>query len=374
MAFWSVFIPLGIVIAVSVEYSGRVIATIRDKSVFDDAIALAVNSVGSEKVKTVIAQPQFNPVVTVSHKLEDAPRLAKAIIENTEEIVEASALLVNGEVATCVESGDLKSYLNECLSRYYIEGAKNESEFVDNIEVVDGLYLRSDIDAFDIAKRVIDTLPVKTVSVVETETAVAYSTVTQKTAEKQIGYSEVTTKGVEGVNRVVESIVKINNEECERTQVSNTLVRPPVDEVILVGTARIIAASPKKASTASSGFAFPLRCSWTCSAGYGDGRNHKGVDLAADKGSDICAVLSGTVTFSGYDGGYGYSVVIDHGNGIQTRYAHASSLYVKCGQNVYQGEVIAAVGSTGSSTGNHLHFEVIVNGARMNPAPYLGLK
>ena len=97
------------------------------------------------------------------------------------------------------------------------------------------------------------------------------------------------------------------------------------------------------------------------------------MDLAADKGSPIYAVADGTVTHSGYDGGYGYCVVIDHGNGIQTRYGHASVLKVGKGAKVEQGDLVALVGSTGNSTGNHLHFEVIVNGKRVNPISYIGL-
>ena len=76
---------------------------------------------------------------------------------------------------------------------------------------------------------------------------------------------------------------------------------------------------------------------------------------------------------SGFDGAYGYSVVIDHGNGLRTRYAHASALKVAKGAAVEQGDLLALVGSTGNSTGNHLHFEVLVNETRVDPAPYIGL-
>jgi murein DD-endopeptidase MepM/ murein hydrolase activator NlpD len=90
---------------------------------------------------------------------------------------------------------------------------------------------------------------------------------------------------------------------------------------------------------------------------------HTGVDIGADKGASIVAANSGTVIMAQYDkNGYGNMVVIDHGGGITTLYAHASKILVKVGQDVKSGEVIAKVGSTGLSTGNHLHFEVRVNG------------
>ena len=100
--------------------------------------------------------------------------------------------------------------------------------------------------------------------------------------------------------------------------------------------------------------------------------NHKGLDIAAQTGTSIVAAASGTVESAGWsDSGYGYCVLISHGNGIETLYAHCSKLYVSAGQYVAQGETIAAVGSTGNSTGPHLHLEIRVNGVRVNPQYYL---
>lgn len=98
---------------------------------------------------------------------------------------------------------------------------------------------------------------------------------------------------------------------------------------------------------------------------------HTGLDIAAPYGTSIKAAASGTVTFAGYSGGYGYVVKMSHGNGIETYYGHCSKLYVSAGQKIEAGDVIAAVGSTGNSTGNHLHFEVRVNGSEVNPQNYL---
>ena len=100
-------------------------------------------------------------------------------------------------------------------------------------------------------------------------------------------------------------------------------------------------------------------------------RGHTGIDIAAPAGTPIKATADGKITFSGYSGGYGYVVKISHGNGIQTYYGHCSKLYVSTGEKVKAGDVIAAVGSTGNSTGNHLHFEVRVNGQEVNPQKYL---
>ena len=98
---------------------------------------------------------------------------------------------------------------------------------------------------------------------------------------------------------------------------------------------------------------------------------HTGLDIAASTGTGIKAAASGTVTFSGWKGSYGYMVVVSHGNGVQTYYAHCSKLYVSAGDKVKQGQKIAAVGSTGNSTGSHLHLEVRVNGVAYNPQNYV---
>jgi murein DD-endopeptidase MepM/ murein hydrolase activator NlpD len=100
--------------------------------------------------------------------------------------------------------------------------------------------------------------------------------------------------------------------------------------------------------------------------------NHKGLDIANSSGSPIRAAATGTVTYASYNsGGYGNLVIISHGNGIQTYYGHNSKLYVTVGQTVSQGDVIAAMGSTGMSTGPHCHFEIRINGVAQNPQNYV---
>ena len=98
---------------------------------------------------------------------------------------------------------------------------------------------------------------------------------------------------------------------------------------------------------------------------------HMGIDIGASYGTQIKAVAGGTIKLAEYYGGYGNLVIISHGNGIETYYGHCSSLYVTEGQKVKAGDVIAAVGSTGNSTGNHLHFEIRQDGSQVNPENYI---
>lgn len=103
------------------------------------------------------------------------------------------------------------------------------------------------------------------------------------------------------------------------------------------------------------------------SRGYG----HRGLDVAAPSGTPIKAATGGTVTTAGWNNSYGYMLIVSHGNGVQTVYAHCSQLIAKSGQSVAQGQVIGKVGSTGNSTGPHLHFEIRVNGVLQDPQNYI---
>jgi murein DD-endopeptidase MepM/ murein hydrolase activator NlpD len=123
-------------------------------------------------------------------------------------------------------------------------------------------------------------------------------------------------------------------------------------------------------SPSSSGFIWPVSGPITSGFGWRWGRMHEGIDIGAPCGTPIRAAASGTIVYAGWMDGYGNIIVIDHGGGLGTAYAHQSAIYVG-GGSVSQGQTIGAVGSTGHSTGCHLHFEVRVNGTPVDPLGYL---
>lgn len=137
--------------------------------------------------------------------------------------------------------------------------------------------------------------------------------------------------------------------------------------------ARIQAAQSATGPSAptSSGFIWPVSGPVVSGFGMRWGRMHEGIDIGAASGTPIRAAAAGTVIHAGWLGGYGNLVVVDHGGGLATAYAHASSILVGVGQRVEQGQTIALVGSTGNSSGPHLHFEVRVNGSAVDPLGYL---
>lgn len=200
-----------------------------------------------------------------------------------------------------------------------------------------------------------------------TETvSIPYETKEIKDSSLYVGKKSVKTNGVAGKKQIVADVTYVDGEIADRKVISETVLSEPTTKVVLVGTKPL----PKKAATGT--FRRPVG-SATISSNYGYRRSgfHTGVDFALRKGSPVYASDGGTVSFSGWKGGYGYLVIINHGNGMQTYYAHNSKLLVSRGDKVGKGEQIAKVGSTGNSSGPHVHFEVRVNGKHVNPWRYI---
>lgn len=183
------------------------------------------------------------------------------------------------------------------------------------------------------------------------------------------GDTKVLSAGVYGKADVLADVTYKNGEEIDRVVRSYTQLTEPITELQARGT------KARPTWHATGKFRWP--CTGTITSRYG-GRNlwgsynnHGGIDIANRKGTAIYAADGGTVTFAGWQGTYGYLVIINHGNGYETYYAHNSSLLVKKGDKVHKGEQIARMGSTGRASGSHCHFEVRYNGSRRNPLNYL---
>ena len=197
------------------------------------------------------------------------------------------------------------------------------------------------------------------------------------------GTYRVKTEGEMGEKQVEYIIYSENGVELSRTITGEVITKEPIAKIVEYGTKKaqptaevtVSNSAPVSDNQGTATFCWPLDnvSGVYISAYYGDGRSHKGIDICAPRGTSIYSGEAGTVTEVGYDSGWGKYVKIDHGNGIATLYAHCSSTSVYEGQTVARGQYIAAVGISGRATAYHLHFEVHVNGTRVNPASYLGL-
>ena len=172
-------------------------------------------------------------------------------------------------------------------------------------------------------------------------------------------------EGHQGETQVEAIVTLCNLSETDREILSQQVLTEPVDTIIKVGT------KPKPTNAPTGTFMRPVGGYVSSAFGSRSRGNHTGIDYANPMGTPVKAADGGTVTAAGWSGGYGYMVKINHGNGYETLYAHNSKLAVKVGDKVAKGQVISYVGSTGNSTGPHLHFEIRKNGAYLNPANYV---
>lgn len=200
--------------------------------------------------------------------------------------------------------------------------------------------------------------------------AVPYRTVEIETDELRQGAEEILTPGVLGEKEQKIQFTYTDGVETGRRVLTSRMEVIPVTEEIGIG---IYSAQPYSTDTVIDGNG---RYGWPVDGGrisdvFGGERAHRGIDIAAAQYSEIYAAASGVVRVAGWNDSYGNYAIIDHGDGYETLYAHCEELLVQPEQTVRRGQVVALVGTTGHSTGYHLHFEVRYNGVNENPALYL---
>ncbi|HHW02379.1 MAG TPA: peptidoglycan DD-metalloendopeptidase family protein [Thermoanaerobacterales bacterium] len=171
--------------------------------------------------------------------------------------------------------------------------------------------------------------------------------------------------GENGTKEVAAEVVYKNGVKVDQVLLGEKVVKQPVTRIVARGT------KAEVAFRGSGRFLWPSVGEITSPFGRRGREFHTGIDVACDKGTPIRASNSGTVTFAGRRGSYGNLVIINHGGGFETYYAHASSILVSVGEKVEKGQQIATVGTTGRTTGPHVHFEVRLNGNPQNPLSYL---
>jgi murein DD-endopeptidase MepM/ murein hydrolase activator NlpD len=169
------------------------------------------------------------------------------------------------------------------------------------------------------------------------------------------------------IEQVTSEVAALSREEATLSALIRARQAPPDSS----GSAAPAAANAPAAKVGGNGVAWPTNGTVTSGFGYRWGALHAGLDIANNVGTPIRAAKAGTVILAGWNGGYGNCIVIDHGGGFSTLYGHMSRLRASEGQRVSQGDLIGDMGSTGNSTGPHLHFETRVNGNPQDPTRYL---
>lgn len=244
-----------------------------------------------------------------------------------------------------------------------------------------------------VIQQAVPALSVWTVDNETYEESIPFTREYEKTDDLYEGETEISQEGEEGISEINADVKYVNGYETERTVLSTTTTKEPVNTIIQVGTkekpapvketktaatARSYTSSSAKSTTSSSTsaassvrYAWPVSGSISSRYGYRSSGFHSGLDIVVPTGTTVKAAAAGTVTFAGWSGGYGNLVIITHDDGSQTYYAHNSGFLVSAGTRVSQGQGVALSGSTGNSTGPHCHFEVRINGQTQNPLNYL---
>ena len=209
-------------------------------------------------------------------------------------------------------------------------------------------------------------IPLKTVTYVNGNVDVPFEIEKLEDNSLYIGQTKIKTEGVVGTKYLHAYITEVDGVVTAEDVIESRMISEPVTQVELIGTKE----PPPEMGTGS--FSMPTSGRLTSSYGRRWNRNHNGIDIGAKTGTPIYAADNGIIIESEYQSnGYGNIVKIDHQNGYVSYYAHCSKLYAKVGDVVAKGDLIAAVGSTGRSTGPHLHFEIRYNGAVQNPYNYV---
>lgn len=410
---------------ITLSYDGVELGTVQNETVYDNATDLLNEKIDANGLHIT---PTYSLAIINDNNVNSSDEVCNNLIAAYQNIESATGFYLDGElICVAKNENDIQEIINEILNSEAENFENATAELINDYKFINGLYNKNDILDKDRIKELLlsnvtelefytvengDTLEsiaqknnltvlellslntdltentilkenqnivvsvenkrlhIKVISEVSYNVVIPFKTITQKDNTKFNDYSTITFPGAVGNTTKTDAIIYVDGVETERENISSVVTQEAMDKIITVGTLE------RTYGTASGTFIWPVPSTKYVSSGYGYRWNaqHKGVDIAGVNiyGSDIVASDGGTVKYVKlHNYGYGYHLLIDHGNGYQTLYAHCSQIYVQAGQQVYAGQPIAAVGSTGDSTGPHLHFEIIYNGINYNPLSYV---
>lgn len=332
----------GVVRAYSVYADGSFVCASLEKSDLEKALENIRTSYGNSDSATFVQKIEIKNELVTSDQIKLGDNIKKALLSSTqrESVYVAKGNESLWEIATKHNmSIDKLEKLNPKLSGSVVEGTQ--------VNVIKSMPILT----------VQTTVPVEGEFEIACNAEVIYDNTLAK------GKQQVKVEGQNGKHYIKKDVVYINGEEVTETVHERTVIKDPVTKVTVVGT--------KLSGVGTGTFIRPTYGALSSRYGQRWNRQHQGIDIAADTGTDIVAADDGKVEFAGWEGGYGNLVKLTHGNGYTTYYGHCSKILVSQGDVVEKGQVIAKVGSTGNSTGPHLHFEVRKNNIPQNPLEYI---
>lgn len=407
----------------ALEYNGQQIATVSDERVYKEAEHLIRNEINLEEKSNIL---KINPSIKVTPVSQNEcckqPEVVKErIIEKSSEILsQGFALYVENEVVAVGKSEEeINQILDEILEEYKTSFGICKAEFEEKIEIKPGLFSYQKIISKDRIRQILNSGNKKTFLYVVkdgdsiehisetfnvdiafllatnnkkidepiyvgdklniiindsfvhakisrnefTENEINYETIIEEDSNLEKGKTITIQEGQKGKEKITYNVEYIRGKEISRKEIARELIIEPIPEKLILGTK-------------VQEYIWPVPYTKNITSYYGprSGGYHYGIDIAWPGvcGTEILASKAGRVEkVSLGNTGYGNHVIINHGDGTQTLYAHCKSVNVSVNQNINQGDIIAFVGTTGQSTGPHLHFEVRVNGVKKNPLNYI---
>lgn len=375
---FTVYSLLGTEFSLSVTYEGQFLGYVANENVWEHAQSLVKSRIiAADSDEEWSALPTFELASVNPAARADAVTIANRVIEMSgEKIQEATGIYADGMlVGVCADSyNDVQNAQTERLTRAAAEAGEDfRAEYLHTFELVPGLYFTSSIREFDAIDGAIEQSGLYQVMLIHTEVYVdeqPYETVEQENDTLYEGVRRTIQRGINGQREITADVVTVDGVVYETRILSEVTLREPQTEIVEVGTKELPQYSEFTGQIGSGVFTFPVPDYSYITTQFGQG-GHRGTDICAAAGAPIYACDSGTVVEAAWHDSWGNYILIDHGNGMTTRYAHCSALLVGVGTNVARGQLIALVGNTGYSSGNHLHLEVTVNGSLTNPMNYL---
>lgn len=368
-------------VAVSVITNGQIVGYVSDSNELDAIMSGVANSLVNDDDLANVDDIKFGLAVVNKSQIKNGEDLAIDVLNAQDDFTTAAGLYVNGEFVVGASDQKVIADALENLQNKYITDETKSVSFLEDVDIrlvycTDDTEISNDKATALIANGSDVGINVQTTNLETSTKPIEYDVITTPDATKVVGYNRISVLGKDGSVEVKKKVVSVNGNEVNTVVVDEKVVEEPIDQIIVKGTSTSGMSTIQKNLTSKGiSFLWPIAVTdnMYISSTWGDGRNHGGIDITGDYGTSIYASCEGTVAYAGWSGEYGYLIVINHKGGYQTAYAHMSSIYVKAGQTVKTGDVIAGCGSTGIATGNHVHFEVRIGGTRVNPAPYLGL-
>ncbi len=368
--------------AIGVQNSELPVSTAKDMSLpvnyngYVDNQDIDYGLASTENVST--ADEAFSELNSNAHTI-----ITKALIEDNLQS-DCVGLYIDNEFigATSEEQA-----LNAALDKVLVDYRKNyddetTTEFANDVKVRSGKFDESKIMSVnEIIEKAEGKFSIQLSTDIVYTREIAYDITTEYDESQPSSYEKIKTEGENGEEEVTVRTVYVDGVQTDAYETDSVVIKEAVDEVVVKGSDSSSEGTSSSSTSSSSSygsgsFIWPVPYTHNITSEFGMrwGRLHGGIDIADGGvyGQSIVAADSGTVILAGNQGdGYGNYVIIDHGNGYKTLYGHMSSVAAYTGQQVSQGEVIGYVGSTGNSTGPHLHFEIRVNDVQTDPLGYV---